>query len=472
VNRVLVNFLTLSASTWLQQVLNFLTVLYLARALGADAFGQIAVAQAVVLYFRLGSDLGLDLLGGRRVAQDPARVTTIVGAFTAARVANAALAVLLLLLVASAIHVVRPIGWVVAAFGLLLAPLALSLEWAFSGLERMAVVGTFRVVVAVTWLVLVLVLVRGPDHVLAVPLANAVAMSAGAFLLYVLFRRRYGLVAPVIQVDRWLALVREAAPIGLSLVLIQIYVGFGVIAIGLLLGERAAGLYAAPQRVVLFLTAISSMFGAALYPRLSALHGRGRGPFERQMAIAFRAMLLVGLPLGVGGALVAPSLMAAVYPAEYEPGGAVLRWLVLSVIPIFATTPFGCAVLAAGRQQAYFRAAAAGAAANVALTLALVPHLRLLAPVAATLVTETLVLALLVAASRDLGRVNGWRAIRAAGTAAAVMAAALAWLRPPSLVAQVLLGAGVYGATLFVSGGLTKADLEWATGFFRSERAA
>ncbi len=51
-SRVLVNFLTLSASTWLQQVLNFLTVLYLAHALGADAFGQIAVAQALVLYFR------------------------------------------------------------------------------------------------------------------------------------------------------------------------------------------------------------------------------------------------------------------------------------------------------------------------------------------------------------------------------------------------------------------------------------
>ncbi len=245
-----------------------------------------------------------------------------------------------------------------------------------------------------------------------------------------------------------------------------------MIALGLLEGDRAAGLYAAPQRVVLFLTAISSMFGAALYPRLSALHAEGREGFERVMSLGFRTMILIGVPIGVGGALVAPALIGAIYAPEYQAGATVFRWLVPSVIPIFANVPFGYALLAAGRQRTYFRASLAGAVTNVVATLVLIPRLHLLGPVVATLITESLVLGVLIVKSREVGRVTAGREIASVGISAAAMTLALITLRPESLAAQVLLGAFVYGATLVVSGGLDRSDLALLRALVRSARSA
>src|SRR5450756_2260931 len=81
--------------------------------------------------------MGLDMFGRRRVAADREHAAATVAELTGCRLANAALAGSALVLAALAINWVRPVGWLMLAFGLSLAPVALSLEWAFGGLERM-----------------------------------------------------------------------------------------------------------------------------------------------------------------------------------------------------------------------------------------------------------------------------------------------------------------------------------------------
>ena len=120
-------------------------------------------------------------------------------------------------------------------------------------------------------------------------------------------------------------------------------------------------------------------------------------------------MLLAGIPLGVGGVLVAPSLMAAIYEPEYGAGVPVFRWLVPSVILIFASVPLGYALLAAGRQRAYLRAAVAGAVVNVIATLALIPSLHLVGPAVAALATEAVVFVVLIVARVGPGNVSLWK---------------------------------------------------------------
>ena len=269
------NFLSLSAATWVAQALGFLVVVYLAREVGAGALGQVALAQAIVLQFRFVADMGFDLLGSRRIAADRAAAPATVADLTGARLLNAAIAGGALAAVALAADRFVPVGWMTAVFGLSLVCWALSVEWAFMGLERMDLVGLARLTAAAVWLLLVLAFVRGGTPLVVVPAAYVAGQACGAGLLFARFRRAHGPVRLRCRHVAWLAALRQAAPIGLSFVVIQIHVGFGLVALGLFDGDRAAGLYAAPQRLVLFLTAVSSMFGAAVYPRLSALWAGG-----------------------------------------------------------------------------------------------------------------------------------------------------------------------------------------------------
>jgi O-antigen/teichoic acid export membrane protein len=231
------------------------------------------------------------------------------------------------------------------------------------------------------------------------------------------------------------------------------------VALGLFDGDRAAGLYSAPQRVVLFLTTMSSMFGAALYPRLAALRAEGRQAFERVVQRGFRVMILAGVPIGVGGALVAVPLIAFIYGPGYEEGAAVFRWLVPSVVLISANAPFGYALLAAGAQRPYFHAAVAGAAVNVVVNLALIPRLHLLGPAVATLCAEGLVLVMLVIYTRPIAKVEARRIVLTAAISAAAMAGSVFFVRSAPFPAQILVGAVVYTAGLAALRGVSRADL-------------
>ena len=453
------NFLSLSASAWTSQILNFLIIVYLARVLGADALGQVTLAQAVVLYFRLAADMGLDMFGRRRVAADREHAAATVAELTGCRLANAALAGSALVLAALAINWVRPVGWLMLAFGLSLAPVALSLEWAFGGLERMELVGLSRLTAAGMWFLLVVALVRGVGSLLVVPLAYVTGLSCASCVLFLLFRRAYGPTPVRFNRARWTATLREAAPVGLSFIVIQVYVGFGLVALGLFEGERAAGLYSAPQRIVLFLSTISSMFGATIYPRLAALRVQGREPFERVMRLGLRVMVLAGVPLAVGGALVAPSLVPFVYGPGYEDSVAVLQWLAPSVVLIFTNVPFGYALLAAGEQRSYLHTAIAGAVVNVVANLVLIPRLHLLGPAVATLCAEGVVLVTLVFASRRIARVEASRTVFAAAASAVLMAGALLFVRPAAFPVQVAAGAAAYAVGLVVFRAVRRTDI-------------
>jgi O-antigen/teichoic acid export membrane protein len=466
------NFLSLSASTWAAQAVSFLVVVYVARVLGASRLGQVALAQAIVLQFRFVADIGFDLLGGRRIAADRAAAPAVVAELAGARLLNAAIAGGALAAVALAVDRFVPVGWVTVVFGLSLVCWALSLEWAFMGLERMDLVGLARLAAAVVWLLLVLALVRDGTPLVVVPAAYVAGQACAAGLLFARFRRAHGPVRLRHHHVAWFASLRQAAPVGLSLIAIQVHVGFGLVALGLFDGDRAAGLYAAPQRLVLFLTAVSSMFGAAVYPRLSALWAEGGGGFERAVRLGVRVMVLASVPLAVGGALVARPLIGLVYGPGYEDGAVVLRWLVPSVVPISISMLFGYALLAAGGERRYFLASVSGAAVVVSANVALIPRLHILAPAVASVAAECAVFVLMASSMRRVVSVAAGRAVWVAAAAAALMAGAILVVRSAPVAAQIAVGAVVYVAGVTAFKGLTAADVGLMREFSRTTPSA
>ena len=453
------NFLSLSAATWAAQAVGFLVVVYVARVFGAGALGQVALAQALVLQFRFVADLGLDLTGSRRIAANRAAASEAVTDLGGARLINAAIAGIALAAVAVVVGRFVPVRAVTAVFGLSLACWALSLEWAFMGLERMDLVGVARFTAAAVWLLMVVLLARDGASLLVVPAAYVVGQACGAGVLFARFRRSYGPVRLRLAHRAWLDALRRSTPVGLSLIVIQVHVGFGLVALGLLDGERSAGVYAAPQRLVLFLTAVSSMFGAALYPRLSASWAEGREAYERVLALGVRMTVVASVPLATGGALVAGPLVRLVYGGGYEDGGAVFRWLVPAVVPISISTVLGYALLAAGRERHYLRASLIGAAVVVAANLALIPRLHSIAPALATLAAECAVFVAMALGLRRAHRPGALRTVAIAAAAAALMAAAILFARSAPVVLQVGLGAAVYIAAIAALGGVGPDDV-------------
>jgi O-antigen/teichoic acid export membrane protein len=240
------------------------------------------------------------------------------------------------------------------------------------------------------------------------------------------------------------AVLRRSAPLAVQggLALLSLRVEF--LALGLLAGDREAGLFLASLRVVEFLNLVPSAICAGAMPALTREALRARGDAVRRRTAATMAFLAV--PAAAGVALVAPGLMA-LFGEEFTDARALVL-LAPALVPLFLNALLVSALIAAERAPWLPRLTAIRVASAALLALALVPRLGATGAAVGFLLSELLLLVILShAATAALFPVSLPGPFARAALAALPMAAVVA-LTPALLPARVAAGVLTYGLTL------------------------
>lgn len=366
--------------------LNFGLTLYLTRTLGTTSYGAYAFAFAWAMVLSALAGLNLSPLVVREVASAHAgqRWGLLRGVL---RWSNTAV------LWASFVSMVvaGSIGWVVEGDDdLLLEPFLLGLVLvpaiALTGLRQSAMQGLGRVVLGrvpetLVAPVLFLVLAVGVDAAVGDAfdatwtigvqlIATTVAFGLGAALLGWALPAGVRAAQTESHPDRWRA---SALPLFAMGVVIAANAQVGTIVLGLL-GEPAdAGIFAVAVRLTTF---VGFVMLAASYPLMPALARLSTaGSPERLISTirrAQRVIILLTLPLAVGIAALAGPLLQ-LFGGEFGEGVSAARILVAGELVKAAVGVLAIALLMSEHELALTRALAFGAAANVALAVALAP---------------------------------------------------------------------------------------------------
>jgi O-antigen/teichoic acid export membrane protein len=214
-----------------------------------------------------------------------------------------------------------------ALTGLTLLSLAVDTSWVYKGLGRSRRAGSAQLIAQIISASLLLVLVQNPSHVARVPIIQFVAdIAAAAFL-----------VIPLLG-GEWLSarfsdgvrIVRQSGLITLTRILRAMIVSIDVVLLGLLATSAQVGLYSAAYRIVFFVMAVSYASHISWLPAMTRIVAAGEKP-DAAFSASLRLSLLVTLPFVVGGALIAPRLMEAIFGSEYAAGGTALQLLLISL---------------------------------------------------------------------------------------------------------------------------------------------
>ena len=304
----------------------------------------------------------------------------------------------------------------------------------------------------------------------AAPLIGA-GLAAAACLAWVL----PGEIALALKGHLEAARVREqfhyGLPVALSLVLSLALATTDRFILAAVLGPESVGVYHAGYSLsnrtldILFI-----WLGAAGWPAaVMALERGGQSALMATVREQGALMVLICLPAAVGLALVAQPLAGLMVGQGLRDGAArVTPWIAASGFFAGVNTHYlNTAFTLSRRTRLLLVALAIPAAANIGLTLVLIPRFGLDGAMWAT----TASYAIGSFASLALGRGAialpiPWAALMRCGAAAAVMAAAVrlvpAWGGAPELLAKAALGAVVYGlcAFLFDAAGVRSRRLE------------
>lgn len=449
---VLRNFLKLGAGEMLSRLLGFAGTIVIARQLGVDGYGVIGLGFAVLLYFAAVGDLGMEHLGPREVASEESPLDLLASTMTFARFLASAL-IAAVLAAAGLLFVTDPEGPVLALYGLTIIAMGASTRWVHIGLGGTGVVGISRLVMEALRVGLLLALVRGPDDLFRVPIIHFAGEAAATVMLWAVLARRGVRMSLRIDTSLAKAVLRRAYPLLLTNLLALVIYNVDIIVLRVFRDRTEVGLYLAAYTLINFLGVLGNTATLSILPSLSRLRaapGRGVELLHRGQT----QMFTLGLPLAIGGALLASPILRIVFSAEYTPATTVLRVLVVSIPLLFQRCVLQAALISAGRQDRVLRMTAWSAAVTIGCNLALVPAIGMPGAGIATVSAEAVRLALAhrYSAAEGYSRVplpTLWRPI----FAGAVMAVALVAAGDLSVLILVPAGALVYAAALGGTGG-------------------
>lgn len=342
------NIAALGAVQVANVLIPLVTLPYLTRVLGVEAFGKIVFVQAVTAYFLLLVDYGFSWSATRQIAANRGDHGFVSAVFASTWSAQ------WLLVFASAATLVTAVAAIpllrqdaplyMAGFTLVIGNVFVPL-WLLQGLERMREVAVIQVAGRLATLPPLFLLVEGPqDAIWALAIMGAGPISAGIFSLYWLSSK--GLIGW--QRPTWsgtIAALRDGGGLFLAKISISLYTILTPLALGAISGTTAVGYFALADRARTAAQAILAPISQALFPRMAHLYKSD--PDAAHQLLRRSLVLITGLS-GAASLFIwwaADWIILLLGGAEFTAAASVLKWLAFLPLIVGLSNIFGVQIM-------------------------------------------------------------------------------------------------------------------------------
>lgn len=446
------NIAWITAGDLFARMLNFLAFIYLARTLGVAAYGVVELAIAILTYFQIIADFGVEQWAIRSVAQGKP-VTELVSQIVPLRVMMAGVSFILLLFLLPLMPDVTGLEKLLVLFGTILFAQAINLKWTSMGKERMPIVAVGLILGQVVFSLAVFAFIRGPITVFWVPVIRLV--SEISMVVYFCWVFLHGSPPKLLKFNltELPSVLKEAAPIGLSNGLGLMGYNLDLILIGYMLSSMAVGWYSAAYKPVTILLSFPAAYYSGLFPALSRQFSENLSAFRASVSKSLHLTALFALPAGIGLYFLADPVIMLIYGENYRLSIPALQILSWSLILVILRGNFRQALNAAGAQHLDLIAAGVAITINLCLNLVLIPRFGIRGAATATLVSEIVWLGMLAAIySNRISSIDYIKALLHPVLASLAMAGWMLVSEGLLWLIQAVAGGLIYFVVLVISG--------------------
>lgn len=324
---VFANFGYLSLLQIAGYVFPLITMPYLARVIGADGFGKIAFASAIVVWIQTISDWGFNLTATRDVAQnraDKEKVSRIFSNVLWARCLLTIFSGLLLLIAVLTVPYLRENANIIFVTFLLVPGHILFPEWFFQAIEKMKYTTIFNLLIKLVFTSAVFIFIHEKEDYIIQPLLSTIGfLICGVGALYlILMKWGYTLYKP--QWNELARTIKGSTDVFINNLMPNLYNSFSVMLLGFFGGATANGLYDGGNKFPTIFYQFQSVLSRAFYPFLS------RRPDKH----SFYARLNIGTAL-IGAIILiilSPFVIRIMLGDEFENSIIVMQILSFSIV--------------------------------------------------------------------------------------------------------------------------------------------
>ncbi|MGI8593478.1 MAG: flippase [Solirubrobacteraceae bacterium] len=382
------------------RLFGFVAIVIMARRLDPDGFGLVTLGATLVLWFGIVVDSGTEVLNVRDIARAPERFKEIAEPVLGLRLALSAAAMVLLggaALLASTRLSDRIVLWL---FVLWLPMIAINLRWMVLGIDKARTVAFANASGQLVFAAGVALLVVDVHGTIAVPLLQTAGEAIYALIVLYAVGRRFGLVRPRVDLERWKAMLSESGPLMANQIARAAVYSLSFLVVAVFLGRGDVGFLGAAYKPVLFFVGAMGLFYVSFLSSFSALDAEHQRSLFRKTTLAAAG---ITIPLALAMSAGAGVIVGLVYGDAYAPAALVLAILAWTIPVLALNGPFSNALIAGHHQRVLMRNNLVGAGVSLVANFAVVPWAGIAGVAAVAVASELLIVILQYRSAVRLG---------------------------------------------------------------------
>ncbi len=434
-------------------VVPLVLVPYSSRVLGADGIGQYAYVHSIVYYFMIASMMGLNNYGVREIAkcQSSDKKRKMFCEIYSLQIISC---------------MVLTIGFCLIAFltggnnklvFFAQLPFLLScffdVAWFFSGIERFRIITICNSLAKIASLVMVLLLVKTPDDLLAYCFIMSIGVLLGNIILWIISRKalfwKISQLRPVYAAKHFKSCLILFIPI----IAMKIYKVMDKTAIGVLSNMEEVGYYSNADSIINVPMGIVIALGVVMLPRLTSLlstssHEKAKELFKTSLEFG----VFIITPIMFGLIVLGPSIAPLFLGDEFIRTGTLMQIIAITMIFMTVANIIRTQILIPKKMDKEFSISViVGAIINLIGNAILIPIMKAEGACISTILAEFLVMAFSIYyARKDIEFTFLFRKIGVAVITSVVMASIVYLLRISldmnwsNLILQIIVGMMIY----------------------------
>ncbi len=337
-NKFLGNFISLATLQGLNYILPLLTLPYLVRVLGAEQFGLLAFATAIIGYFIVVTDYGFNFTATREIALFKDNKEKLIEIF------SSVMTIKFILLVISffALYFLTiffdkfsadPILYFLT-FGIVVGQVLFPV-WFFQGVEQMKYITIINIISKVGFALAIFILVKQSSDYYLVPLLTSLgAIFAGLYSLY-LIRRNFKVSFKFQKIATVIHYLKGGSNLFFTSALSNLLTSSGIVFLSFVSSNTVVGYYAAVEKLFRAIVGLFMPITQALYPISCRKVNQPEiaKSYIKKIAIVIGSMALA---VGIVVALLSDHIITLVYGLIFQTYSYILAimmiWLFFGVI--------------------------------------------------------------------------------------------------------------------------------------------
>lgn len=361
------NFLISIIGRVTASALGLVSFAFITRGLGLEGFGDYSIIFAFLYIFSVFADFGLYNISTREISKPDANEKSIIANAFIARI------ILLMLFLGTSLLIVFftpysfqvKIGVLAAVPGIALLSLSQVLMGIFQKHLKTLIPALADISARVIQLALVFYLYKTHAGLQSFIFAFVLGSAFNFVIIYYFARKYTEFRFHLARLSKIKTILKESWPLAVSSILVLIYFKGDTIILSLLKPSEDVGIYNVAYRILENILFFPAMFVGLVMPLLSNYFVLDINKFKSVFQKTFDFLVVVGIPLAVGGIYLAPHIMSIISGSGFEQSSEPFQVLMFAMIFIFFGSLFGNAIIAIHKQKEVMYVYGAAAVFNI-----------------------------------------------------------------------------------------------------------